>query len=163
MYVVPIPRTVARLLAWLEFINLSLVDLGVPLECLGLHTFEVQLAAMSAPPPLLPMAASCSRLLLPRPHARPRTPPAAPTPPLCPHTTAISAPPHVRPRRGAVGAPFIVALLIVLGCALRAACLPPPAGHARRGRALMDALPALMVLAFLVFPAISSASNPAGV
>ena len=50
MYVVPMPGAVAKLLDWLQFINLSLLDLGLPLQCVGLHTFEVQLAAMMLAP-----------------------------------------------------------------------------------------------------------------
>ena len=50
VYVVQLPAAVAALMAPFKALNFSLIDIGLPLECVGLHSFELQLAAMMVLP-----------------------------------------------------------------------------------------------------------------
>ena len=56
VYVVPMPEAVARLLSVFEVLNINISGIGLPLQCLGLGTYEQQLAATMLLPVLIAAA-----------------------------------------------------------------------------------------------------------
>ena len=50
IYVVPMPSAVASVLSTFDALNLSLLRVGLPLQCLGLGSFEQQVTLLCTPP-----------------------------------------------------------------------------------------------------------------
>ena len=61
VYVIPMPEAVERLLSVFELLNINIGGIGLPLQCLGLGTYEQQLATTM----LLPAPVSYTHLTLP--------------------------------------------------------------------------------------------------
>ena len=59
VYEVPMPNSVAALLSIFEFFNLNIAGIGMPLQCVGLGTYEQQLATTM----LAPLAVAAALLI----------------------------------------------------------------------------------------------------